>query len=678
MRALQLRASSLVEALALTRTQPYTLRPMALQRPSPRALNRILLNVALDGALAAVATPVARYLADPNGGLLHPLWFIAGGAITLLVAGLPFRMPQQYWRFAGIEDLLAVVGGSVISAALFTLLFFVSGFPVPTQTFPVIHALTLIVALGAPRVIYRLRRGRIRAPAEAQAILLAGAGENADVFLRALDTREGQAFRVLGLLGLSDGGVGRRIHGRPILGAIDQAAAVLSRLRIEGKPVTAIVVTEPTLDGPGLAELVAQADAEGVAVRRMPAPTRLTPGLNDGVENVRLQPVAIEDLLNRPQVPLDRDGMARLVRGRRVLITGAGGTIGAELARQVAALDPAALVLLDNGEYALWQIDTELFELHPSLDKQICLADVRDEARMRAVCDELRPDLVFHAAALKHVPMVEANPLEGLMTNAVGTRIVADAARASGAGQMVFISTDKAVNPSSIMGASKRLAEMYVQALDLAARRANAQGSGGMRCVTVRFGNVLGSTGSVVPLFRRQLERGGPLTVTHPDMQRYFMTVREAVGLVLQASVVGHETDTGPSDRFGGGIFVLDMGKPVRIVDLARQMIRLAGLRVAEGEGSPPGAIAIRFTGLRPGEKLFEELFHGAEPPSPTGYPGLLMATPRTADPAIVARALDEIAAACHAGHAGTAIGLLSRMVPEYEHDLSQKSAAGE
>jgi FlaA1/EpsC-like NDP-sugar epimerase len=202
----------------------------------------------------------------------------------------------------------------------------------------------------------------------------------------------------------------------------------------------------------------------------------------------------------------------------------------------------------------------------------------------------------------------------------------------------------------------------------------SARRIGGMRCVTVRFGNVLGSTGSVVPLFRRQLERGGPLTVTHPDMQRYFMTVREAVGLVLQASVVGSETDLGRQ----GGIFVLDMGKPVRIVDLARQMIRLAGLRVATDGESPPGAIPITFTGLRPGEKLFEELFHGKEAPEPTGYPGLLMATPRTADPAIVARAIDEIAAACRAGHAETAVSLLGRMVPEYDRETASVMAPGD
>ena len=643
---------------------------MALQRPPApqrtrisRALRRILLNVMLDGALAAVATPLARYLADPEGGLLHPLWFIAGGAITLLVAGLPFRMPQQYWRFSGIEDLLGVVGSSMISAALFAGLLLASGFPLPTTTFPIIHALTLIVALGTPRIVYRLRRGRRKAgEGGAQAVLLAGAGENADVFLRALDTREGRAaYRVVGLLSNGPSNVGRRMHGRPILGVLEQAGSVLARLRQEGRPASAIVVTEPDLDGARLADLVAQAEAEGGTVRRMPPPTRLL-GSSDGP--APLAPVAIEDLLNRPQVPLDRDGMARLVGGRRVLVTGAGGTIGSELARQIASLAPGLLVLLDNGEYALWQIDTELAESHPGVVRQICLADVRDEGRIRAVCDDIRPELVFHAAALKHVPMVEANPLEGLMTNAVGTRIVADAARAAGADQMVFISTDKAVNPSSVMGASKRLAEMYVQALDRTVR------PGGMRYVTVRFGNVLGSTGSVVPLFRRQLERGGPLTVTHPDMQRYFMTVREAVGLVLQASVVGKETELNQ-----GGIFVFDMGAPVRIVDLARQMIRLTGLAVAAGDNPAPDSIVIRFTGLRPGEKLFEELFHGSEPPLPTVYPGLLTATPRTADPAIVGRCLDEIAAACRAGQAATALTLLGRMVPEYEPDIPAAAA---
>ena len=627
---------------------------------------------------------MARYIADPGGGLLHPLWFVAGGAITLLLAGLPFRMPQQYWRFAGIEDLVGLVGSSIASAALFAVLLRLSGFPLPTPTFPVVHALTLIVALGAPRVVYRLQmaRRRGRDGAEAQSVLLVGAGDGADLFLRALEFGHGRAsYRVAGLLSLRQGQTGRRIHGHPILGDVGQAGAVLARLRAEGRLPAALVVTQPDLAGPVLAGVLAQADAEGVPVRRVPRPTALQSaqaGVGDGGV-LELAPVAIEDLLNRPQVPLDRDGMARLVRGRRVLVTGAGGTIGSELARQCAALGPSQLVLLDNGEYALWQIDQELGETCPGTPRQTCIADVRDQARIKAVFADVRPELVFHAAALKHVPMGEANPLEDLLTNTVGTRHVADAAAAAGSRAMVLISTDKAVNPSSVMGASKRLAEMYCQALDRAVPTGGPDGA--MRCVTVRFGNVLGSTGSVVPLFRRQLERGGPLTVTHPEMQRYFMTVREAVGLVLQASVLGAarpqaDWDGAGRNRAGrdgagrdvGGIFVLDMGEPVRIVDLARQMIRLAGLQPAEAaDADMPGRIRIAFTGLRPGEKLHEELFHGSEPPAPTGHPGLLMATPRTADPVLVGDAIDRIAAACRAGQTRAALALLGRMVPEFE-----------
>ena len=632
---------------------------MALQRPPP--LNRrILMNLLLDGALAAVATPLASVIAEPSAGLWRPLWFVAGGAVTLLVVGLFFHMPQQYWRFSGIEDLRGVVGASVASALLFAVLLTATGFTLPTPTFPVVHALVLIVALGGPRMLYRLRasRGGARAEGAAEPVLLAGTGEGADLFLRALHHSDARRrFRVVGLLARHGNQVGSRIHGQAILGSLDDAPAVLARLRAEDRLPHTLVVTDPALAGPALAALLAAAEAEGVPVRRAPRPTALQMA-GGGLE---LAPVAIEDLLNRPQVPLDRDGMQRLVRGRRVIVTGAGGTIGSELARQVAALEPALLVLLDNGEYALWQIDLELAETHPDVPREARIADVRDEPRLRAVFDHVRPELVFHAAALKHVPMVEANPGEGLLTNACGTRHVADAARAAGAGTMVFISTDKAVNPSSVMGASKRLAEMYVQGLDT--------GGDAMRCVTVRFGNVLGSTGSVVPLFRRQLEHGGPLTVTHPEMQRYFMTVREAVGLVLQASVVG---SAGRNDE--GGIFVLDMGEPVLIVDLARQMIRLAGLRIAETGDKATGSIRIDYTGLRPGEKLFEELFHGREAPVPTGHPGLLMATPRTADPAIVGRAIDEIGALCRAGQAGAALAQLARLVPEFEHNSTGSS----
>jgi FlaA1/EpsC-like NDP-sugar epimerase len=619
-----------------------------------RSIWRIAVNAAIDAVLAAAALGLAHWLVAPQAAPMAPAWMFLWAAAALLLAGLPFRLSLQFWRFAGPADLLGVVAAGITAATLFTLVPLLLHVSLPGPTFPVAFALALIAALAVPRLVYRLLREGSGEAEGAQPVLLVGAGEGAELFLRALAADRAAPHRAMGMLSTGKGQTGRRIHNCPILGSIDEAAAVLARLRAEEALPAALVLTEADIAGETLAHLIEAAELEGLRVARAPRPTALDPASAGAAAALELRPVAIEDLLNRAQVPLDREGMARLIQGRRVLVTGAGGTIGSELARQVAALGPAEIGLLDNGEFALWQIDVELAESQPAVPRRVLLADIRDAARVRALVGEFRPDLVFHAAALKHVPMVEAHPLEGLLTNAVGTRHVADAARAAGALAMVLISTDKAVNPSSVMGASKRLAEMYCQGLDVAARRAGE----GMRCVTVRFGNVLGSTGSVVPLFQRQLARGGPLTVTHPDMQRYFMTVREAVGLVLQASVVG-TGEAGPDLLRQGGIFVLDMGKPVRIVDLARQMIRLAGLR-------PEVDVAIAFTGLRPGEKLFEELFHGREPTVPTDTAGLLMATPRTADAAITGRALDEIEAACRAGQSGPALAVLGRMVPEY------------
>ncbi len=648
-----------------------------------RSVMRIVVNVALDGVLAAASVPLAHWIAAPAADPFTPLWTIPAGVAALLLAGAPLRLSLQYWRFLGLSDLLGVAGAAVLGAALFAALLAVAGVASPSPAFPVVLALTLLVLLGTPRVLYRqhhLRRPRTAAEARDAALLLVGAVEDLDLLLRALAQDRRQSVQITGLIATGSGQRGRRIQGQTILGGLDELPTSLDRLAAEDRLPTTVVIASPELSGPALSRLVDLADRYGLSLRRAPRPTALGPA---GVSHtgpgrrLELRPVVIDDLLNRAQVPLDREGMARLIQGRRVIVTGAGGTIGSELARQVAAFAPETLILLDNGEYALWQIDTELAETHPQVHRMALIADIRDEARVRAVFDTWRPELVFHAAALKHVPIVESNPLEGLLTNVAGTRHVADAARAVGAQAMVLISTDKAVNPTSVMGASKRLAEMYCQALDIAARAlvrdpraasphatphtGNPHSNLGMRCITVRFGNVLGSTGSVVPLFQHQLERGGPLTVTHPDMQRYFMTVREAVGLVLQASVIG----VGGAELPGaeqGGIFVLDMGPPVKIVDLARQMIQLAGLK-------PDDDVEIRFTGLRPGEKLHEELFHGQEPPVPTGHPGLLMAAPRTADPAIVGRAIDEIAAACRGGQPRLALTLLGRMVPEFDHN---------
>ncbi|MCK8783246.1 polysaccharide biosynthesis protein [Roseomonas sp. NAR14] len=687
---------------------------------SRRASHRILLTLGVDSLLAAASLPLAVWLASPGipseaspGGWPPAAWWLGavpGVVLALQLAGLPVRLRQQYWRYAGLPDLLGVVGASLGAAVLFTLALYLLGAWRPANPgFPLLHALVLGTAIGIPRVAGRMRQshrsGSHRGGShrlghaegdEAQPVLLVGDGGGADLFLRALAGERTPRYRVTGILSRRDRQSGRRIQGHPILGTLEQAETVLDRLRAAGRLPAVIVLAGAELHGPALELLLDAADRHGVPVRRAPqitvlGPTAAPDAARDadhpgGPRRVELRPVAIEELLDRAQVPLDREGMARLVQGRRVLVTGAGGTIGGELARQVAALGPSSLTLLDHGEYVLYEIDLELSERHPTVPRRAVLADIRDEPRLRRLFEEIRPELVFHAAALKHVPMVENDPLEGLLTNALGTRQVADAARAVGCRAMVFISTDKAVNPTSVMGASKRLAEMYCQALD---RTARANGEG-MRCVTVRFGNVLGSTGSVVPLFRRQLERGGPLTVTHPDMRRYFMTVREAVGLVLQASVVGAGEATSspplaaPAGGEGGtegtaemrralaegGIFVLDMGKPVKIVDMARRMIRLAGLR-------PDEDVEIRFTGLRPGEKLYEELFHGQEPPRPTVYPGLLVATPRTADPALVGRAIDEIAGAARAGHARAALAQLSRLVPEFAHEPSPAARDG-
>lgn len=623
-----------------------------------RSQFRIAVNFLLDGVLAALAVIAACWLAVPAHPAPAPALLPLAGTGAIWLIGVPFGLARQHWRFTSLPDLTAIGAIAALAALLIVLLLVGVGAALPSASFPVLLALTFGLGLTAPRLLYRIARAPRETPADdAETALLLGDGEGAELFLAALGRDSKRRYRVLGLLSVSAREIGRRIHNVPILGTVGELGAALDRLAESEQTPSVLIVASGEIIGSGLRAILAEAETRGIRVARAPSPTALAPtslAATEGIADLALRPIAIEDLLNRPQVALDREGMARLIQGRRVLVTGAGGSIGSELARQVAGFGPESIILLDSSEYALWKIDLELSETVPSLPREAIIADVRDRTRIEAICARLRPELVFHAAALKHVPIVEANPLEGMATNAIGTRNVADAARVSGTALMVLISTDKAVNPSSVMGASKRLAEIYAQGWDIAARR-----DGGMRIVTVRFGNVLGSTGSVVPLFRRQLARGGPLTVTHPDMRRYFMTVREAVSLVLQASVVGDSDADLPVTQ--GGIFVLDMGEPVKIVDLARQMIRLAGLR-------PDADIPIRFTGLRPGEKLFEELFHGAERPIETGFPGLLMAAPRVADSAFIGRALDEIQGYVDRGEVPAALAALARLVPEFRN----------
>ena len=408
-------------------------------------------------------------------------------------------------------------------------------------------------------------------------------------------------------------------------------------------------------------QMLQTAERLGLTAACLPRLTDFRDTPKDG--EIDLQPIALEDLLGRPQAPLDRDAISRLIAGRRILITGAGGTIGSELTRQIAALRPVELTLLDFSEFNLYSIEIELRERHPSLRIRAVLCNIRDRERVMQLFAAHRPELVFHAAALKHVPMVELNKGQGVQTNVLGTRNVADAASRYGARAMVQVSTDKAVNPTNVMGASKRLAEFYCQALDVAINPERDREQPSPRFMTVRFGNVLGSSGSVVPLFQRQLARGGPLTVTHPDIKRYFMTVREAVELILQASAHGLQH---PEER--GQIFVLDMGEPIKIVDVARQMIRLAGLR-------PDQDVEITFTGLRPGEKLYEELFDRDERRLPAVVDGVLVAASQPINLEILRRVFDELLAASLREDDVALQHLIQHLLPGYQPDDGRPAA---
>jgi FlaA1/EpsC-like NDP-sugar epimerase len=611
-------------------------------------------------AIAFVVSVVIRF--GPDAFEAAPEQLAIGTAMFCGVAAIVFRWTGLYrgvWRYASLDDIIAILRAVTLTVLIaMALLFLITRLDALPRSSLVIAWFMLVALLAGPRFIYRvLKDGHfnqlLRRTAEARKVpvLLVGAGDETDLFIREMARSPTGSYRPIGIVDDKPRRVGRSIRGVPVLGEIDDIPELVERLGRDHIAPQRLILTKERIEPALIRRLFEISETLALPLARLP---RLTDFRRDG-ERIEVRPIAIEDLLGRAQTALDRPAMAALVAGRRVLVTGAGGTIGGELTRQIAALAPASIVLLDNSELALYAIDLELGERVPELARRALLGDVRDRKQLAQLLAEHQPELVFHAAALKHVPMVEANPDEGILTNVVGTRIVSELCRDAGVGAMVMISTDKAVNPSSVMGATKRLAESWCQALDVAERRRLAQTGHGTRFVTVRFGNVLGSTGSVVPLFQRQLARGGPLTVTHPDITRYFMTVREAVELVLQAATLGiKDTDA------AGRIYVLDMGEPVRIVDLARQMIRLAGLR-------PDRDIHITFTGLRPGEKLHEELFHEAEALVETGASGIKLANPRTSDSAVLARALDELEAAARARRTDDALQALGRLVPELE-----------
>ncbi len=610
--------------------------------------------------MAALSIILTFYLRVGDGMFGYKQKLLASyDAAFAATAGGVFLATGLYrgiWRFASLPDLVALLrAATFVILIFFPLMFVATRLEALPRSLVGINWLVLTALLGGPRFAYRVFKDRgldhllERASHVPIPVLVIGAREEADLFIRATARDPARVYRVVGLIADSESRVGRDIAGVPVLGTLADVRAAVQRLDGRGERPQRLIISAGVLEGAQVRDLLDTADALGIPLARLPRLTDFQTTREDAPRQI--EPIAIEDLLGRPQAVLDRASMRAMVAGRRVLVTGAGGTIGAELTRQIAAFAPARLVLVDNGEYALYAIDREIRERFGALPLAALIGDVRDRRRIGEVMAEMRPELVFHAAALKHVPIVEANPCEGILTNVLGTRNVAEACRAAGARAMVMISTDKAVNPTNVMGATKRLAENICQTLDIV----EARKPGGTRFVTVRFGNVLGSTGSVVPLFQRQLAAGGPLTVTHPEIARFFMTVREAVELVLQASALGLADG---DER--GKIYVLDMGAPIKIVDLARQMIRLAGFK-------PDRDVAVTFIGLRPGEKLAEELFHPGERPLPTKAAGILLAAPRTIDYAMLQRSLDELIAAAGERQEERALALLASLVPEFE-----------
>lgn len=563
------------------------------------------------------------------------------------------------WRYTSFRDLKIISRCTFLSTLLILPLVFLlsRGEDLPRST--IFLAFVFCTAfLSAPRVMFRafhergLRLSAGSLPAHKTPVFLIGVGARTESFIREVSRDQHSAYVVKGLIAPSEYWVNREVQGVPVVSSIEGLSALIEKMRLVGDPVQRLVIADEGLTQGAKDSVLALSSEHGISLGRLSSSTEIHDAKLSGSE---LKPVVLEDLLHRPQKRLDRRAMKKMIEGRRILVTGAGGSIGSELVRQIIAFNPAHVTLLDNCEYNLYAIDQELQQSGCTVSRRAILCDVREQKRVSRAFSKERPEVVFHAAAYKHVPLVEQNPLEGVRTNVVGTRNVADECVNHSVLAMVMISTDKAVNPTNVMGATKRLAEAYVQSLDLA--------GGDTRFVTVRFGNVLGSTGSVVPLFQKQIAMGGPVTVTHPDITRYFMTIREAVQLVLQASVSGTE-----SNEYRGKLFVLDMGEPVKIVDLARQMIRLAGKR-------PDQDVQIKFIGLRPGEKLHEELLHSREHVIQSPRPGLLLAAPRASIPQILSREIEALEGAVEIGDEDAALRVLRRAIPEFISERTPNAA---
>jgi FlaA1/EpsC-like NDP-sugar epimerase len=563
-------------------------------------------------------------------------------AIKLGIFAL-FGFYNRWWRYVSTRDMWGAARG-VVAASLVTFLVFsffdVHAAEVPRTVWVIDGLLTLALVAGS-RMLARtiIERPQSRSiVARGREVIVVGAGDAAQLMLKEILRTPDLGYTPIGLIDDDPRKKNLRLHGIRVLGTSDELPHLLRDRRPDE-----LLIAIPSASGEQRARIVEMARAENVAVKTLPGLNELIAGDLDLAKQVR--PVEVEDLLGREPVEVDVDAIASYVKDKVVLVTGAGGSIGSELCRQLARAEPKRIVMVDQAESALFDIERELVDERRFSACVPVLADVRNSKRLHQVFERYRPDVVFHAAAYKHVPLMEANPLVSVDNNVLGTRIVADAAIAHGVERFVLISTDKALNPYSVYGQTKTLCEWIV-------------GSHGDRddvptkFVAVRFGNVLNSAGSVIPLFRRQIERGGPVTVTDPEMTRFFMTIPEAVALVIQAGAIGGR----------GRILVLDMGDPIRIVDLARNMIRLSGKE-------PDRDVPITFIGARPGEKIHEELFAEGETWKPTTHPKIVALDVSAVERAWLDGKLDELERLVEAGDTLELVGRLAAIVREPNGD---------
>ncbi len=601
--------------------------------------------------LALMASFLIRFDGAPPTEMVERLFFLMPFAVAIEYALLRVAGVHRFsWRHVGLRDAAVILGAVTASSFVLLSLRALAGqlhltdpsmrvLALPLGTI-LINYVVAFVGLTGARALRRMLAERLETNrrgdrTNSTPTMLVGAGQAGLLVAKELGQRPDLGLRAVGFLDDDLAKQGSVVHGIPVLGSTRDLAALCAKHGAEQVLIT--IANAPGQTVRRLARLAEEAEI----------PTKIVPGIYEivgGQVNLsRIRDIAIEDLLRRDPVRLDDDAIAHDVRSRVVMVTGAAGSIGSELCRQILRFGPDKLVLVDQSESGLFFMERELTSRARELRLEVavvpCVADVTHFDRMSAVFDAYRPCLVYHAAAYKHVPMMEQNPCQAVDNNVFGTKVVADLAHRHGAHGFVLVSTDKAVNPTSIMGTSKRVAEMYVQSLSQQSET---------RFVTVRFGNVLGSVGSVVPIFQQQIEAGGPVTVTHPDMQRYFMTIPEAAQLVVQAGTMGR----------GGEIFILDMGEPVKILDLARELIRLYGLKQDDD-------IAIEFTGMRPGEKLFEELSTAAEEASKTAHPKIFIGKNERRSWETVCQGLERLRAA--GGDDDRIRRALRRLVPEYQ-----------